>query len=152
MDVRLNDEHEMVRETAARLAADHELLIAPTDDEGLGSDDGAWMALRDTGFLAMHASEDLGGAGASALDVALVAEQLAERLCPVPFAAQAALAPELLARTRLGDLVAAVASGSQRVAVALDANLEGIARVGQACVAWDAGHATHARPLAATAR
>ena len=152
MDVRLNDEHAMVRETAARLAADHALLIAPTDDEGVDSDDGAWMALRDTGFLAMHASEDLGGAGASALDVALVAEQLAERLCPVPFAAQAILGPELLARSRLGDLVASVASGSQRVALALDANLDGIARVGEPCVAWDAAHATHALLLDDTDR
>jgi alkylation response protein AidB-like acyl-CoA dehydrogenase len=134
----------MVRQTAALLAADHALLIAPTDHEGAGSDDGAWMALRDTGFLAMHASEELGGAGASALDVALVSEQLASRLCPVPFVAQATLGPELLALSGLGDLVAGVASGSQRVALALDANLNGIARVGEACVAWDCAHATHA--------
>jgi alkylation response protein AidB-like acyl-CoA dehydrogenase len=144
MDVRLNDEHALLQETAARLAADHALLVAPTDHEHADSDDGAWMALRDTGFLAMHALEDQGGAGASALDVALVAEQLAARLCPVPFVAQAILGPELLALSGLGELVAEVASGSQRIAPALDTNLNGIARVGEPAVAWDCAHATHA--------
>ena len=143
MDVRLNDEHVLVQQTAARLATDHALLVAPAD-VGVQSDDGAWMALRDTGLLAMHVPERLGGAGASALDVALVAEQLASRLCPVPFVAQAILGPELLALSGLGELVAEVAAGSQRVALALDMNLDRIARVGEPCVAWDSAHATHA--------
>jgi alkylation response protein AidB-like acyl-CoA dehydrogenase len=143
MDIRLNDEHVLVQQTAARLAADHALLVAPADS-GAQSDDGAWMALRDTGFLAMHVPERLGGAGASALDVALVAEQLGARLCPVPFVAQAILGPELLALSGQGELVADVAAGSQRVALALAMNLDSIARVGDACVAWDSAHATHA--------
>ena len=143
MDVRLNDEHAMVQQTAARLAADHALLVAPTD-VGAQPDDGPWTALRDTGLLAMHVQEVLGGAGASALDVALVAEQLASQLCPVPFIAQAILAPELLALSGLGELVADVAAGSQRVALALDTNLDSIARVGEPCVAWDSAHATRA--------
>jgi alkylation response protein AidB-like acyl-CoA dehydrogenase len=143
MDIRLNDEHVLVQQTAARLAADHALLVAPAH-AGAQSDDGAWMALRDTGFLAMHVPERLGGAGASALDVALVAEQLASRLCPVPFVAQAILGAELLALSGQRDLVANVVAGSQRVALALDMNLDRIARVGEACVAWDSAHATHA--------
>jgi alkylation response protein AidB-like acyl-CoA dehydrogenase len=143
MDVRLNDEHLLVQQTAVRLAADHALLVAPAG-AGVQSDDGAWMALRDTGFLAMHVPERLGGAGASALDVALVAEQLGSRLCPVPFVAQAILGPELLALSGHGELVADVAAGSQRVALALDTNLDSIARFGHACVAWDSAHATHA--------
>jgi len=143
MDVRLNDEHALVQETAARLAADHALLVAPTD-VGAQSDDGPWAALRDTGLLAMHVQEGLGGAGASALDVALVAEQLAAQLCPVPFVAQAILAPELMALSGLGEIVADVAAGSQRVALALHTNLDRIARVGEPCVAWDSAHATHA--------
>ena len=143
MDVRLNDEHALVQQTAARLAAAHALVVAPADG-GDQPDDGAWMALRDIGFLAMHAPERLGGAGASALDVALVAEQLASRLCPVPFVAQAILAPELLALSGLGELVADVAAGSKRVALALDMNLARIALVGEPAVAWDSAQATHA--------
>ena len=149
MDVRLNDEHTLVQETAARLATAHALLVAPPDVAGGvaatdTSGDDAWMALRDTGFLAMHASEDTGGAGASAIDVALVVEQLALPLCPIPFIGQAVLAPELLALAGLADLVADMAAGSQRWTVALDSTMTGIARVGEPCVAWDAAHATHA--------
>ncbi|MEO5838522.1 MAG: acyl-CoA dehydrogenase family protein [Acidimicrobiales bacterium] len=143
MDVRLNDEHALVRETAARLATDHALVVAPSDD-GAQSDDGVWTALRDTGFLAMQVPERIGGAGAAALDVALVAEQLAVSLCPVPFVAQAVLAPELLALAGLGDLVSEVAGGSTRIALALSENLRGLARVGEPAVAWDCAHATHA--------
>jgi alkylation response protein AidB-like acyl-CoA dehydrogenase len=143
MDVRLNDEHLLVQETAARLAADHALLVAPSDDVP-SPDDDVWVALRDTGFLAMHVSEAFGGAGASVLDVALVAEQLGSQLCPTPFVAQAILAPELLALAGLGDLVADVAAGSMRVTLALDPTLRAVVRAGEAGVAWDAAHATHA--------
>ena len=143
MDVRLNDEHTLVQQTAARLAIDHALLVAPSD-VGMRPDDDAWTALSETGFLAMHAAESLGGAGAGAIDTALVAEQLASRLCPVPFVAQAVLAPELLALSGRGDLVAGVAAGVQRLAIVLDANLIDIARVGEPGVAWDSAHATHA--------
>src|SRR3954452_22075442 len=100
MDVRLNEEHAMLQQAAARLASDHALGGAPSD-VGARSDESVWTALRDTGFLAMHAPEHLGGAGASALDVALVVEQLAVQLCAVPFIAQAILAPEMLARAGL---------------------------------------------------
>ncbi|TML11637.1 MAG: acyl-CoA dehydrogenase [Actinobacteria bacterium] len=144
MDVRLNDEHLLVQETAARLAADHALLIAPSVAGAEVDDDDAWMALRDTGFLALHAPETLGGAGATALDVALVAEQLGSRLCTVAFVAQAVLAPELLVLAGLGDLVSYIAAGSLRLTVALDPTLRTIARAGEPCVAWDAAHATHA--------
>ena len=143
MDVRLNDEHLLVQQTAAHLAADHALLMARIDAAAV-PDDGAWTALRDTGFLAMHAPEALGGVGASALDVALVAEQLGSNLCTVPFVAQAVLAPELLALAGLGDLVADVAAGSRRLTLALDPTLRAIARAGEPCVAWDSAHATHA--------
>jgi alkylation response protein AidB-like acyl-CoA dehydrogenase len=132
-----------VRDTAARLAVDHAVVVAPPDSDAR-SDEGAWTALGDTGFLAMHAPEASGGAGASAVDVALVAEQLARQLCPVPFIGQAVLAPELLAGAALSDLVAGVADGSQRLTVALDATMTGIARVGEPAVAWDAAKATHA--------
>ena len=103
------------------------------------------MALRDTGFLAMHAPEDLGGAGASALDVALVAEQLALAAVPGPVRRRRRCsAPELLALVGLADLVAEVAAGSLRVASRWTRISNGIARVGEPCVAWDSAHATHA--------
>ena len=143
MDIRLNDEHTLVQQTAARIATDHALVVAPLD-EGVPPDDGMWAALSETGFLAMHADEALGGGGAGALDVALVAEQLASKLCAVPFIAQAVLGPELLALAGLGDLVAGVADGSRRIALALAADLSRVARVGEAAVAWDSAHATHA--------
>ena len=142
MDVRLNDEHLLVRETAARLAADHALRSAPNDRSAL-SDDGVWRALRDTGFLAMHAPEALGGAGAAAVDVALVAEQLGSQLCVAPFVAQAVLAPELLALVQRGDLVNEIANGTRRLAIALDGALGGLARADERAVAWDALRAPH---------
>jgi alkylation response protein AidB-like acyl-CoA dehydrogenase len=143
MDVRLNDEHTLVQETAARLAADHALEAVSSQRESV-ADDRLWSALRDTGFVALHAPERDGGGGASAIDVSLVAEQLGHHLCVAPFIAQAVLAPELLARAGRADLVAAVANGDARIAVALDASLGAIARVGESAIAWDVSGATHA--------
>jgi alkylation response protein AidB-like acyl-CoA dehydrogenase len=143
MDVRLSDEHTLVQETATRLAADHALAVVPTENVGV-DDHRLWSTLRDTGFLALHAPETAGGGGASAIDVSLIAEQLGRHLCAAPFLAQAVLAPELLARVERTDLVSAIADGSARVAVALDATLGGLAMAGGDAVAWDATGATHA--------
>lgn len=143
MDVRLNDEHRLVQETAARLAADHAVTAVPIDRSTTTRDDGLWAALRDTGFLAMHVPEADGGAGASVFDVALVTEQLGTHLCAAPFVAQAVLAPELLRAAQRGDLVAEIATGSRRCAIALDAALGHLARRAERAVAWDAAGATH---------
>jgi alkylation response protein AidB-like acyl-CoA dehydrogenase len=142
MDVRLDDDHVLVRETAARLALDHACTVAPA---GRGADDASlWRALGDTGFLALHAPEASGGGGASAVHVALIAEQLGRHLCISPFLAQAVFAPELLGRVGLHDLVGEVSAGAARITLALDPSLDALARAGAPALAWDAANATHA--------
>jgi alkylation response protein AidB-like acyl-CoA dehydrogenase len=143
MDVRLDDQHILVQQTAARVAADHALTVAPTE-RGPAGDGRLWRAMCDTGFVALHAPESAGGGGASAIDVSLVAEQLGQHLCAAPFIGQAVLAPELLAHAGRSDIVTGIASGDTRVAVALDPTLGGLARAGANAIAWDAAGATHA--------
>ena len=144
MDIRLNDEHVLVQQTAARLAADHALLVAPAD-AGAQSDDGAWMALRDTGFLAMHVPERLGGAGASALDVALVAEQLALATVPRPVRrasdSRARTAGAVRSgRTRRGRRRGFPSASRSRWTRSSTESRGSV----KPCVAWDSAHATHA--------
>ena len=144
MDAALSEDQVLIAETAARVA---EQLACPvpsalpvTDDDPI-----AWELLVETGFASMHLPAAHGGGDAHSADVALVVEQFGSTLSCVPHLGQGVLAPELA--WRLGaphDLLTAVADGSQRVTVALDASLRSIARVGRPGVAWDALGATRA--------
>jgi len=62
----------------------------------------------------------LGGAGASGVEVAIVTEALARHACTVPFAGAVLAADLLAAAGASADVLAAVATGERRVAVALD--------------------------------
>src|SRR3954471_15891483 len=52
---------------------------------GMPVDSAAWSRLRDMDLLALPVPEAAGGVGAGMFEVALVAEQLARRLLPLPY-------------------------------------------------------------------
>ncbi len=91
MELVLSDEHELLVDTAARIAS-------ATD---------VWGALADAGLLGLCLPESQGGAGASVFDTMLVCEALARHGASVPYVAQGVLAP--LLRERDGDFDATVA-------------------------------------------
>jgi alkylation response protein AidB-like acyl-CoA dehydrogenase len=97
-----------------------------------------WRAVARMGLPGLLVPEHLGGTGACALDAALVMEELARRLVPVPLLGTllaAALAVAAGGGAAVGpDLVGALATGERTGCVVLDEELLGLAPSG---VAWD---------------
>ncbi|WP_119730279.1 acyl-CoA dehydrogenase family protein [Thermomonospora amylolytica] len=135
MDVTLTEEQTLLAATARDLAGRYATtggLIA----EGRAVTAGpapadAWRAVTRAGLCGLLLPEHLGGAGAGALEAALVVEELARRLVPVP----------LLGTLLASDLAAAdpstaraLASGERPGCVVLDETLLAPARHG---IAWD---------------
>ncbi|WP_103353487.1 acyl-CoA dehydrogenase family protein [Amycolatopsis sp. CA-128772] len=89
-----------------------------------------WRALADVGVFALLVAEDLGGLGASPVDVVVAFEALGYHAVPGPLVESAAVAPALLTGHRLtslaeGDLVATVVAPPE-VPLALDADVAGV--------------------------
>lgn len=99
---------------------------------GLPMDSGAWSRLLDMDLLGLRVPERRGGAGAGTFEVALVAEQLARRLVPVPYLGTV-LALDLLIAAGSPD-AADLLTGARPGGVVLDEGLTGLADSG---VAWD---------------
>jgi alkylation response protein AidB-like acyl-CoA dehydrogenase len=136
MDVRLSEEHNLVQQTAGQLARDHAFAIRPNGDS-LPDSSRAWQALSEIGFIGLRALATAGGAEATALDAALVVEQLARQLTAVPYIGQAVLAPELAHLGGNESLVRDIIGGA-RVTVALDQSMTRLAHIDEAAVIWDA--------------
>jgi len=86
--------------------------------EPLGFDPDLWARLAGTGAIAMGWPEDVGGDGASRLDLVLVAEQYGRRIAPVPFPESVA-AGCLLARAGATGLLENIADGRTLPTIAL---------------------------------
>lgn len=87
-----------------------------------------WHSLAiDVGLTGLAVPENVGGAGASWREVAVVLEELGRHCAAVPFLGHAVTATALLAKVGDRDLLERVASGDVTVAVAVPAN----------SVAWD---------------
>jgi alkylation response protein AidB-like acyl-CoA dehydrogenase len=143
MDVRLSREQELISATAARLGAQHAITgirdLPPTPEQSAG----AWDALARAGLLGI----DSGGsdrAGGATVAAALVAERLAEALCPAPYIGQGILAPALLSATGAASDAEALAAGEVRYCVLLTADLARFASPDEPVVAFDALGASHA--------
>jgi alkylation response protein AidB-like acyl-CoA dehydrogenase len=100
---------------------------------GMAVDAAAWSHLVDMDLLGLRAPEAVGGAGATTFEVALVAEQLARRLVPVPYLGTV-LALDLLTAVGSTDMHALL-TGARAGGVVLDEHLSGPAASG---VVWDA--------------
>jgi alkylation response protein AidB-like acyl-CoA dehydrogenase len=109
--------------------------------EPLGFDEALWRRVHDMGVVAMAIDEASGGWAASALDLALVAEEHGRSVAPVPIV-EAQVAARLLARVggeRASRALAAALAGDRLVTVALHRAREGLAAlVPAAAVADDA--------------
>ncbi|HVU71554.1 MAG TPA: acyl-CoA dehydrogenase [Mycobacteriales bacterium] len=83
----------------------------------------AWSGYADQGLLGLHLAEEHGGSGASAVELAVVQEELARALAPGPFTATV-LASLVIAASGAPvakELLPALADGSRTAAVALGA-------------------------------
>ena len=143
MDVRLTEEQQLLVSTVKTLAQRFATTGgAVTDQAGpggvAGPDPGAaWRAVAGMGLPGLLVPEHLGGTGPCALDGALVMEELARRLVPVPLLGTllaAALAAGASGTAPGTQLARALAAGERAGCVVLDDELLGLAPDG---VAWD---------------
>jgi alkylation response protein AidB-like acyl-CoA dehydrogenase len=143
VDVTLTEEQQLLVSTVKTLAQRFATTGgAVTDRAGAGGVAGpdpaaAWRAVAGMGLPGLLVPEHLGGTGPGALDAALVMEELARRLVPVPLlgtllaAALVAAGSPAAAGTQLAR---ALAAGERAGCVVLDDELLGLAPGG---VAWD---------------
>ena len=88
MSLRLTPEHDALDESLAGLVARH----APTswtrehlEELAAGVRPAYWQPLVESGFLAMHLPEEVGGGGADGVDVAVAVETAGHAMLPGPF-------------------------------------------------------------------
>jgi alkylation response protein AidB-like acyl-CoA dehydrogenase len=84
MNLALSEEQELLRETFAQLFASESSPDRVRAAEALGFDDGLWKQLVETGAIGIRVPETAGGAGASLLDAALLAEEAGRHLVSGP--------------------------------------------------------------------
>lgn len=120
MNFAFDEEQKSLGETVARLLADHQALLAP--DLSATAAGPTWDALAELGLFAMMVPEDHGGAGLTAVDLALSVEAMGGALAPLA-AVEALLVTDLLVRhgtpEQQHDLLPRIATGELRVAIAL---------------------------------
>jgi len=149
VDVRLTEEQQLLVATMKTLAQRFATTGGAVTDRdrpgGIAGPDpaAAWRAVAGMGLPGLLVPEHLGGTGPCALDAALVIEELARRLVPVPLlgtllaaalaaaGSGAAAGSPAAAGTRLAR---ALAAGERAGCVVLDDELLGLAPSG---VAWD---------------
>jgi alkylation response protein AidB-like acyl-CoA dehydrogenase len=119
MNFDLSEEQELFTSTVER-------FTSPIDVEArhklrgseAGYDKARWAELAELGLIALAASEEAGGMGGSALDLALVGEALGKGNAPDPWLENGVLPARLLAAGGASDALEGVLSGESVVAVA----------------------------------
>ena len=123
LDLGLSPEQEQLQAAVAGLLDRSCTTEVVRAAEPLGSDPALWARVRELGVVDMALPEAVGGAGASLLDAALVAECAGAALAPVPLV-ESIVATRLLARLdtpAAADALDAVVAGAATITVALRA-------------------------------
>jgi alkylation response protein AidB-like acyl-CoA dehydrogenase len=144
MDVRLSDEQQDLQAMVRRLAQVSVEATSPSEHSlSEKSVQSIWSSLSEAGLLALRLDEKAGGMGATAVEVALVTEQLALGGAYVPFFDQGVLAPALLSAAGADTEAHAIGTGDLRCTVQLSNDLTGWGQPNRAGVAIDASGADY---------
>jgi alkylation response protein AidB-like acyl-CoA dehydrogenase len=86
VDLDLNDEQELLRDTVRGLCQRHAGLdvVRSMEDDPVGFPDKFWTALAESGILGLNLPEEYGGSGMSMVDAAVVYLELGRALAPSP--------------------------------------------------------------------
>src|SRR6202011_263848 len=119
-DLLYSDTEEALRDSVRRLFADRcppEVVTSIYD--GASQDfSGVWHTLAaELGMAGLLVPEQLGGAGASAREAAVVMEEIGRAVAPVPFLSSAVLATVALLRAGDTETVSALARGELTAAL-----------------------------------
>ena len=137
MDLRPSQEQQQLVDAFASLYAGQSPTSKVREAEPLGFLPELWRRLRENGALEMAVPEDMGGWGASLLDLALVAEQHGRAVAPAPLV-EAQVAARLLARLTADEVLADVLAGSRLVTLAVRPARDGAATLVPAGAVADA--------------
>ncbi|MCW2691078.1 MAG: acyl-CoA dehydrogenase protein [Mycobacterium sp.] len=117
MDLRLTEEQRAVRETFAALFRKEATPERVRMAESSGLDEPLWRRYANTGALGIGVPADCGGEDGGLLELALVAQEAARRLAPIPVVETAAAA-RLLGRLGEKQLLGPIMTGSTIVSLA----------------------------------
>jgi alkylation response protein AidB-like acyl-CoA dehydrogenase len=127
VDLELSDEQTALIDLFASIGERFSTSEQVRAHEALGHSPELWRQLVAAGAPGIALAEELGGANAGLLDVALMLEVLGARLAPAPMV-EHTVAARLLARAT-GTLPEGVADGSTLVTIALRPPIDGVARL-----------------------
>src|SRR3954469_11313270 len=93
MDLELNEEQELLRDTVRGLCQRHAGLdvVRSLEDDPIGFPDKLWAALAESGILGLHLPEEYGGSAMSWVDAAVVYHELGRAIAPSPHFVSVAL-------------------------------------------------------------
>jgi alkylation response protein AidB-like acyl-CoA dehydrogenase len=128
VDLSLSEEQLAVRSVFADFFAKEATMEKVRAAEPLGYDGELWEKLAAVGATAMGLPAEVGGGGAGALDLALVAGEAGRRLAPAPFV-ESTVAGRLLARAGADGLIAGVIDGTTLPTIALTGAIAGNLRL-----------------------
>jgi alkylation response protein AidB-like acyl-CoA dehydrogenase len=124
MELSWTDEQQLLAQTVRDVCAKHSTpeIVRALEDDPVGFREQLWSELGSLGLLGLGIPEELGGAGASMLEQAIVCEELGRSLAPTPFIPSSVMAA---AAIRIGGndaqraaLLRGIAAGSEIVAPA----------------------------------
>ena len=122
MNLQLSEEQELLRETFAQLFASESSPERVRAAEPLGFDEGLWKHLAETGAIGIRVPEAAGGAEASLLDAALLAEEAGRHVVSGPLFESIVACRTLaaLGDATAGDYLRRALEGSAIVSLALN--------------------------------
>ncbi|MES2025645.1 MAG: acyl-CoA dehydrogenase family protein [Pseudomonadota bacterium] len=122
MDFQLTQEQQMLQDSARRFLEDHCAFDSRSSLIARGSFDVAhWNTFAELGWLGMSLPEECGGFGGSAIETAILMEELGRSLCVEPFWAIAVLTAQTIMASgdnRAADMLSELAEGQARPVLA----------------------------------
>lgn len=122
MDFSLDTEQQALADAVKGLFSDGYDRRNAARETDAGYDPELWKGAAEMGLLGLPYAEEVGGAGAGAAEVAIVAEQLGRTLAPLPYIDVVVLAGGLIAaggtEAQQTELLGAIAEGEQLVVLA----------------------------------
>jgi len=132
MDLSYSDEQQHLRENLSSFFSKESTPERVRDAEPSGFDPELWDKIAAMGLPAMAVPEDLGGGGASALDLVLTSEEFGKKIPPAPLV-EAVVATNLVCRLEgsevAKELLAGAVAGEALLSVALHPLVGGVARL-----------------------
>lgn len=120
MNFTLSEDHQLLSNSLRRYLSDnyttelrtHTAYVAPFHSQEI------WSGLAELGIIGALISEEQGGFAGTAMDIAIIFEELGRSLCAEPLLGTL-MGLRLLAKTQKNDLVAEVVAGTKRCAFAV---------------------------------